>query len=238
MMSMLSIIAASRRRVIPYRTEVLRDNPVAYWRLGESSGTTAADETGTYPGTYVGSPTLGVTGAVAGNTAVLFNGTSQYVQRDITISNYPVTLECWVKLTNTSIEHRILQLANPSRSDEYLLLTAPPSRGWEMQLRNQGASFDSPGWPVASGGTIDTDWHHLVGVFAASGDCKLYLDGSVIATDTNSANFPPNQTRLGIAREMDSAPAFGAATIDEVAIYPTALSAARILAHYNARNNP
>ena len=54
-------------------------NPVAYWRLGESSGTVAVDETGNYNGTYVGSPTLGVDGLLLGdtNTAVSFDGVDQ-----------------------------------------------------------------------------------------------------------------------------------------------------------------
>jgi len=52
-------------------------NPIAYWRLGEADGETVAiDETGTYNGTYVNSPTLGDDGLINGdlNTAVLFDG--------------------------------------------------------------------------------------------------------------------------------------------------------------------
>src|SRR5262249_18708605 len=36
-----------------YANEVLADSPISYWRLGETSGTTAADQKGTSPGTYV-----------------------------------------------------------------------------------------------------------------------------------------------------------------------------------------
>src|ERR1039458_8802746 len=35
-----------------YRSTVLADSPVAYWRLGETSGTTAADQMGSYPLAY------------------------------------------------------------------------------------------------------------------------------------------------------------------------------------------
>lgn len=47
-----------------YRTEVLADTPVGYWRLGESAGATAADDSGNgYAGTYNGDPTLAKRGA-------------------------------------------------------------------------------------------------------------------------------------------------------------------------------
>ena len=39
-----------------YRDVVMADNPIAYWRLGESAGgSTAVSETGQFPGSYVGS---------------------------------------------------------------------------------------------------------------------------------------------------------------------------------------
>lgn len=64
-----------------YAEAILSDNPAGYWRLGEPSGTVAADELGVSNGTYTGSPTLAVAGAldVDSNGGVLFNGTSQYV---------------------------------------------------------------------------------------------------------------------------------------------------------------
>jgi len=56
-------------------------SPNSWWRYGEDSGTTATDEQGNADGTYVGTPTLDQTGLIAddANTAVLFNGSSQYV---------------------------------------------------------------------------------------------------------------------------------------------------------------
>src|SRR5437588_12563469 len=83
-----------------YRTAVLADNPVSYWRLGEGSGTTAADEQGTNSGTYVGSPTLGQPGLLTGdpNTAVAFNGSSAKVE--IPSIQTPRTIEAWIKTTS------------------------------------------------------------------------------------------------------------------------------------------
>ena len=73
---------------------------LAYWRLGESSGTTAVDELGAHNGTYVGGHTLGVPGALQGdaNTAVGLDGSSGQVQLPSlgTASNW--TVEGWTDL--------------------------------------------------------------------------------------------------------------------------------------------
>jgi hypothetical protein len=59
----------------PYRQAILNSGPISYWRLGETSGSTVADETGSNPGTYVNSPMLNQPGALVGdaNPAVTFS---------------------------------------------------------------------------------------------------------------------------------------------------------------------
>src|SRR5207249_1472520 len=51
-----------------YRREVLADSPRAYYRLGETTGTVAADEVGPNPGTYVNGVALGQSGALPTST--------------------------------------------------------------------------------------------------------------------------------------------------------------------------
>ena len=58
------------------------DAPAGYWRLDETSGTTAADTIGGNAGTYSGGVTLGIPGAVAGDTAASFDGTGQVTVPD------------------------------------------------------------------------------------------------------------------------------------------------------------
>ena len=85
-----------------YRDAVMADSPRAYWRLGEQSGTTAADETGNSPGLYKNGVTFGRPGAVRNSvdTASLFDGVDDQVSvgdtpfLDVTTA---VTIEAWVK---------------------------------------------------------------------------------------------------------------------------------------------
>ncbi len=83
-----------------YNAAVLADSPLAYWRLGETSGTTAADSSGNNrSGSYVASPSLNQPGALAGDTnrAVGFNGSSQYVNVPYVAALNPaqLTVEAW-----------------------------------------------------------------------------------------------------------------------------------------------
>src|SRR5215831_14920886 len=69
-----------RNLLSAYSSAVLADHPVAYYRLGETSGTTAVDSSGNGSnGTYVGGVALGQPGALLpGDTdpAAGFNGSS------------------------------------------------------------------------------------------------------------------------------------------------------------------
>ena len=84
-----------------YPTEVAANSPVAYWRLGETSGTVAADEIGSNDGDYLGGYTLGQTGALVGDSDVAanFNGSTGRVE----VTPLPMsvtdewTIEAWVK---------------------------------------------------------------------------------------------------------------------------------------------
>ncbi len=67
-----------------YSQLIRNDGPAGYWRLDETSGTTAADSAGSNPGTYQGGVTLGATGLLTSESdkAASFSG-SQTVRGDV-----------------------------------------------------------------------------------------------------------------------------------------------------------
>lgn len=68
----VTISAAAQAAPVEYRNAVLANNPYLYYRLGESSGTNAADaSTNGRNGTYVGDPTLGAAGFGTGSDAAV-----------------------------------------------------------------------------------------------------------------------------------------------------------------------
>src|SRR5262249_44262048 len=78
---------------------------IARWQLNETSGTAAADSSiAGNNATYVGSPTLGVTGSngTTNGVAVELNGTSQYVTSSKSLLNglTKFSLMGWVRADN------------------------------------------------------------------------------------------------------------------------------------------
>lgn len=227
------IAVALKPAVDDYRSTILADSPVAYYRLGESSGTTASDETGNYDATYANSPTLGEAGAISGdsNTSVLLASASQqYAEIDssLSITAYPFTIEAWVKTTATADSTVGAFVVSTTNNQMFALRVDASGYAYNYARNTSGVLAES------TTAVNDGYWHHIVAVFAASNDRTIYVDG--VAEDTHAANVTlPAINRFSIGRMGDSSPgSYFNGTVDEVAVYDTALSASTILAHYNA----
>ena len=85
----------------------------------------------------------------------------------------------------------------------------------------------------------DNQWHHVVATLGSDG-MKLYVDGNQVAANANvkKAQVYRGYWRIGSDRlsSWPSTPNREAITanLDEIAVYPTALSVGRIRAHYLA----
>src|SRR3954454_18606874 len=93
----------------PYQTAVLGSTPSSYLRLGESTGTTAANEVAAAAsGTYGSGVTLGTIGADSPNPAVQFGGTGYVTVPDGTDTGPTgdMALEAWVKPASVGIRLR------------------------------------------------------------------------------------------------------------------------------------
>lgn len=217
-----------------YPEEVLADNPHLYWRLGETSGTTFADETAnnldgtSYPYNLI----LGVPGAIPGNTAVTFEDPNLGI-KSISKFSFPLTdnvfsLEAWIK--KNSVAERL-----------NMILTMP---GSTMIVIERDGTISLPhtenpdgtwiGLAHSSTKITDTGWHHIVTTKSGATN-KLYIDGvDVTVPDVNGDARAFNNLFYFFVGEGDVAADTMNLTIDEVALYPTALPLARIQAHYQA----
>jgi hypothetical protein len=212
-----------------YRDEVMADAPAAYWRLGESSGTTMVDETGVNNGTYTG-VTLGQAGALPfeANAAAGFNGTSARASVPDSVSlrrSGAVTVEAWIKRTK-SAQYQVV-LGKPghgqSKLENYAL--------W-INTSNRVQAFFGNGntYVTVTSVVLDTNWHHIVATYD-NATARLYLDGAQNAQATSTVQLTPNNKNVDVARSSTNSYYFGG-TLDEVAVYPTVLSAARVQAHF------
>ena len=216
--------------VNPYSTQVQVDGGQPYWRLGETSGSTFASAVGSYDGTWTGSPTLGVAGALNGdaNKAVTLNGTSQYG----TVTNSTqlgktnnFSLELWVKRSKNATSQAIVgkPLTATTKSENYAFWFDTTNKiRFEVGAGNKSAT-------VTSAAALDANWHHVVGTFA-SGALKLYVDGTLSASATASfTTATTNSSTLDIGRAGTTS--YYGGSIDEVALYSTALTAAQVSDH-------
>lgn len=214
-----------------YADEVLADSPVGYWRLGESSGTAAADSSGNgLDGTYTGGVVLAEAGAPSSetDTAARFDGSTGYVALPanalLNITG-PITLECWLKSTSAAEHLHFLGGYDPNS----------PFAGYGLRLSAGKFGYWSGAhgsWVEASPSVNDGAWHHLA-VSVSGTTASFYVDGA--AAGTPSTQQPNSYSGVrAIGSRATGNGLFFPGTLDEVAVYSGALSAARILAHYEA----
>lgn len=203
-----------------YSLAVLALDPVAYWRLGEASGTVAVDEMGANNGTYVNAPTLGAAGLLTGdpNTAVTFDGTTQYATvPDAAALDYGdvFTLAVWARNSVAVTGNECL--INKGLGTGSLYVTA----GNVLTL-DKGATARL----VASTSSFSVNAPHFLVATKAGATVKLYIDGVDVTGVVTNATMIDTATQLAIGSEQ-SANSFNG-TLDEPAIWNRALTAAEI----------
>jgi len=218
-----------------YADVIKANSPTGFWRLNETSGTSMADSSGnSRGGTYSGTPSLGVTGIIVrdpANKAMTLNGTSQY--GSVTAATMGTvgtnfTVEGWVKPT-----------------DPTAVIVWAGSRNVAG-----GSSFEFKGGNTLHGvigdgtnSTINADatfnyqtgvWYDVAYVITPN-SYRIYVNGQLVdggyfATSTPVLTNSTHAFYIG----QNGASTYWKGSIDDVAVYPAALSAYDIAAHYRA----
>ena len=209
-----------------YAQSVLADDPRGYWRLEESSGTQAADSSGQgRHGSYQGGVALGAAGAVSGSLAASFDGVDDRVEVPGTTALSPIRLsvEAWVRSKTATWDDYGYFV---SKRSSYVLHPRQGSSVVDFVVWVGGLERVARWVPPAS---FDiTQWHHYLGSYDGA-QVRLYVDGVLRAQLAVAGTAGADGGPLYIGRD-DDWPRFGAAFIDEVAVYDKALSDARIAA--------
>lgn len=213
--------------------------PYGWWRLGEPSGTTATDEQSAHNGTYVGSPTLGVTGAMTGvsNTAVTFNGTSQYIGglgNKLVSGQSTYSIAAWAKSSSANATQMIYaERVDPSTTpltQFYLDANGRPTYRYRSDAGTLNTIVPS------SGDWTDGAWHH----FAVTKDADavvIYVDGVSVKTATLSGTAAMTGTMLAcIGSENGSAGTYFPGSLDEVMIWRSTIDSVMVRQIYNMRD--
>jgi hypothetical protein len=222
-----------------FAAEALADGPIGYWRLGEIAGSvTAADASGNRND---GGVTFGQPGFHGGDTAALFDGrTGRITVTNSNSLNPPhITMEAKVRWDGPNdLYQRILEKSSFPELAQYGLGILPDGRvRVELRTSSTPVSVNVDSVSVVARG-VET---HIVATYDGN-VIRIYLDG-VLDSETRAPGSispkPPTphnliESGVGIGNQTQRDRPFNG-VIDEVALFPTALSAERVQAHHRSQ---
>lgn len=227
-----------------YSDLILTSSPVGYWRLNETTGVTASDISGeAHHGTYTNTYTLNQQGLVdqdATSKSVIFDGTDGLVTM---VAGVPealhgaaaVTLEVWVLMNTIAAPTQAINVSTGTNLGSAITLESTTS----VKFSGRSVAADALQSDVATVGLLVGKKTHIVTVCDYAND-KLYgyVNGVQVtdkAVTFNNVTFTyAADTLIGAI----GATASGTSTMDgricDVVSYPSALSPAVVLSHYEA----
>lgn len=237
-----------------YQALVLEDTPLALWRCGESAGaTTLADSSGnSQTATINGTITTGVAGAQRLGNAATPAASSGYLTVASSVNfrlAASMTAECWYKIPVDFTTGTLQYLHCCGTSGE----TSATNVLYQFQFGYTNAStynwsaFHESGSGTNSSVTTDFaaallpagQFNHICFVRDTTANTyALYINGAIAGSAVSYGANDPSGGGSGVFN-YNRNPATGdisnrVTTVDEIAIYNTALSAARIFEHYRA----
>lgn len=228
-MSLLRNLMAANLTSPPstYRATILADGPVAYWRLGETTGTSAADSSGnghnaTYQGTFsLAQPSLLPHGdgasfySAAAADVALPSGWISGVQS-------PLTIDAWIKCASFSNSPNILSTYNGGFSFGF-------TNTGKLEVSNPGVVLLAQDGAILSANTV----YHVAVTWNAAGQVIFYVNGVASSSFSGLAAASTGKDPAFIAAYLASNSRMNG-YMQEVAIYNKVLTAAQIASHYSA----
>lgn len=228
----LLVVLPAQAQPAPYPAAILADGPVGYWRLDMPGN--ADDISGRLNhGTYLGSLQSGVAGLTAdGDAAVQLDGLDDYIAIPDSASLSPsaaVSVEAWVYLDQfPSQTGKLYRIAGKANSyGLYLESQQSGTMTLEFTVHHPGggprAEVQAPRTAIKL-----SQWQHLVGTYDGVVS-RLYVDGLEVGSLAHSGPIADTTTPLWLSGPLNNWSLPG--KLDEVAVYPSALTPAQIDAH-------
>ncbi|MGI3786557.1 MAG: LamG domain-containing protein, partial [Janthinobacterium lividum] len=221
-----------------YVNQVKADGASSYWRLDDpSTSSSVTDWAGSTDLVRASGLSLGTTGAIGTDKAASVNGTgsasaasnSGFVRAPNTFS-----VEAWFKTTSTSggqvVGFGDVPTGSSYRHDRQVYLSAGGQLVYYVDQNGTSRTVTSP--RTYNNGV----WHHVVATMSSSG-MVLYVDGAKVASSTSVTygRAYGGFWRVGadvLPGKTSTTSAYLSGAIDDVAVYPSALSATKVKDHY------
>lgn len=229
-----------------YNGEVLADNPLGFWIFNDASGATSSDLSGhARDATYasVGYRSAGPNSLLP-YAVSLVPASSAYISIPSGCipsvgTNLDFSVEMWVQIRTYADWARFYDFGIDH--DNNNLLAAPQANainGGDFVVENYVGS--STGGEIHASKPSLTNWHHVVVTMAhnpsnsSQVNVSIYVDSVRTATGITGAVNAVTRTNNFFGRSNWVADAYFDGLFAAAATYPTALSQARVTAHYAA----
>ncbi|MCH5373657.1 MAG: hypothetical protein JJ992_06745, partial [Planctomycetes bacterium] len=201
---------------------------VAWYKLDESGGRTAADSSGNgHDATVQGDPTWKPAGGKIGG-AIALDGDGDFIdirgESDFDFMG-GVTVAAWINAN---------QLDRPWQA-----IVTKGDNTWRIQRNNEESTleFACTGLDIPGGNDYGSlygnkaislgEWHHIAGVYDGK-RMAVYVDGALDASQEASGTINTNDTPVQIGANTDMQDRFWNGLIDDVHLYNYGVSAAEI----------
>jgi PKD repeat protein len=237
-----SVVVAGAEAEDAYVNTVLGDSPARYFRLDDPVGATRLAESA---GSDRAIPGTGVTLGVAGvhGSAASFNGTATATATQVSQPGPDLfSVEAWFKTTSTTGGHiagyGTRKTGNSGWMDRMVYLDGAGRVSFGVYAPARGSG--SAKAVSSAAGFNDGAWHHVVGTVGPKG-LRLYVDAKLVGSraEATTGRYYSGVWRIGgdnVPSGWPNRPTsmYFTGTIDEVAVYGSALSAAKVAEHYVA----
>lgn len=216
-----------------YQLKVIKDHPVGFWPLDESSGTTATDISGCgNNGTYNGSPETDILPLVPGGVSGTRISNLDYISFPITKNFYGSSSDTGFATKYTSDNDFTLEvwvsqnITTTSETPLFADTTNNIGLFWEKSdVVFKASSSESVRWAVEN----PEKTIHIVGVYTG-GSIKLYIDGEEVSTKILD-NFKFTNTTL-LLKSGPTLSINDSFIVDAPAVYRYSLPKMSVLKHF------
>ncbi len=198
---------------------------VGWWKLDETSGTTAADSSGNGNTGTVNGPATWVAGQLGGGLQL--SGTNNFVECGNGASlnmRAQVTLSAWIKPTaagNGQHQHFV------TKGDVCYALKH--NTGNYMEFNVYDGTWYTASGPAVTAATFNNVWHHVAGTYDGA-TLKIYVDGVLQPTTAaHAGQIAASAITVTLGKDNTNNGRYFTGTIDDARIYNRALTDAEIL---------
>lgn len=201
----------------------LSDGLIAYYKLDETSGTTATDSVGSNDGTITGTVALGETGKI--ETSYEFSAAGRVVLGTVFDNSSTLTMAGWVYLPDTSVKGAFVKIGGDD--DGYGVGVG--STTFDNEGNNLIVIREWIAWRVD--GAIGTGWHHIA-MTRNGTTLTTFIDGVEEATDANTIKAADKGS--GIGGRYAGTRLLSQGKLDEWGFWDRVLTDAEITELYNS----